>query len=256
MGTNSKIEWTTHTFNPWIGCTMVSSGCINCYAKTTDDRHLFGQVSHWGPGAPRRITSDTNWRQPYRWAKRAEVATERPRVFCASQADIFEDEAPIEARRRLWKVIGDTYQFLDWLLLTKRPERILGVMDDDGLNFGFFKKTRCWLGTSVENEKTIARVWEILDVDAGKHFLSCEPLLSSLVIPFCKLEQIDWLICGGESGPGARRMDPDWARSLRDQCYEANVPFFMKQMGSVYGPNKGHELPDDLNIKQFPVRAQ
>ena len=129
MGKVTGISWTDHTFNPWIGCTKVSEGCKNCYAKTSDDRHLFGQISHWGPGAPRRRTSESNWREPFRWAKRAQAAGVRAKVFCASQADVFDAEAPEGAQRDLFNLIHITSDWLDWLLVTKRPERIHTVME-------------------------------------------------------------------------------------------------------------------------------
>jgi len=251
MGTKTGIEWTDHTFNPWIGCTKVSAGCANCYAKTRDDRHMLGPVSHWGPSAPRHVTSAANWREPIRWAKAARAAGRRDKVFCASQADIFELEAPVAARQALWRLIGDTCDALDWQLLTKRPENILPVMCDDNLNLGFFEPTHCWLGTSVENQEAAeSRIPALLEVDAAIRFLSCEPLLGPVSLGNLKyrpgangwlsafnetawpdLGKIDWVICGGESGPGARPMQEDWALSLRDQCQDAGVPFFFKQWG-------------------------
>jgi protein gp37 len=289
MGSSTSIEWTDHTFNPWIGCTKISPGCKNCYAAKADDRHLLGPVSHWGPGAPRHVTSAANWREPITWANAARKAGHRAKVFCASQADIFESEAPVAQRRLLWELIGETHDALDWQILTKRPERIAEVMSDDQLNYGFFELTLCWLGTSTENQETAEnRIPALLGVDAKVRFISAEPLLGPLNLDGCIVEtqeyefstevwrksalddsdiwhsddgdvsdgpqypKLDWVICGGESGHGARQMNPLWARSLRDQCAAAEVPFFMKQMGSVFGPHKGHDLPDDLNIKQFP----
>jgi len=264
MGTKTEIAWTDHTFNPWIGCTKVSAGCANCYAKTRDDRHMLGPLSHWGPGSPRHITSAANWREPIKWAKAARAAGRRDKVFCASQADIFEDDAPVEARQHLWVLIDETCDALDWQILTKRPQNILSVMCDDNLNLGFFELTRCWLGTSVENQEAAdKRILELLAIDAAVRFLSCEPLLGPLDLQYPKsfypegpetccsgvecgchglpvdppvIYGVDWLICGGESGPGARPMHPDWARSLRDQCKSANVPFFFKQWGEWLPP--------------------
>lgn len=272
MGTKTGIEWTDHTFNPWIGCTKVSAGCANCYAKTRDDRHMLGPVSHWGPGAPRHITSAANWREPIKWAKVARAARRRDKVFCASQADIFELEAPVAARQALWRLIGDTCDALDWQILTKRPENILSVMCDDNLNLGFFELTRCWLGVSVENQAAAdERIPLLLQTPAAVRFISAEPLLGPVDLTEIRYQdedvecewnaltafhqvlnttsmdavataddgvtKFDWVICGGESGPGARPMHPDWARSLRDQCKAANVPFFFKQWGE-WGPNR------------------
>jgi protein gp37 len=249
MGKVTGISWTDHTFNPWIGCTKVSAGCANCYAKMRDDRHMLGPVSHWGPGAPRHITSAANWREPIKWAKAARTAGRRDKVFCASQADIFELEAPVAARQALWRLIGDTCDALDWQLLTKRPHNILPVMYDDNLNLGFFELTRCWLGVSVENQEAAdRRIPELLAIDAAVRFLSCEPLLGSVdlaiavgVLPVVITGDIDWVIAGGESGPGARPMHPDWARGLRDQCAGAGAPFFFKQWGE-WGPCENGEV--------------
>ena len=261
MGTKTGIEWTDHTFNPWIGCTKVSAGCANCYAKTRDDRHMLGPVSHWGPGAPRHITSAANWREPIRWAKAARAAGRRDKVFCASQADIFELEAPVAARQALWRLIGDTCDALDWQLLTKRPENILSVMCDDNLNLGFFELTRCWLGVSVENQAAAdERIPLLLQTPAALRFISAEPLLGPVSLrwknstdfdtphprhkmpepdecgrictdEYDGLRELDWVICGGESGPNARPMLPEWAESLRDQCEAASAAFFFKQWG-------------------------
>jgi len=263
MGTKTGIEWTDHTFNPWIGCTKVSAGCANCYAKTRDDRHMLGPVSHWGPGAPRHVTSAANWREPLSWAKWWRKEGRRGKVFCASQADIFESEAPVEARRRLWGLIGETCDALDWQLLTKRPEDIISVMCDDGLNLGFFELAHCWIGASTENQAAAdKRIPALLDVDAAVHFISAEPLLGPVNLDSedagglhalgcgggkycaCGTVSLDLVICGGESGPNARPMHPDWARSLRDQCAAADVPFFFKQWGEWAPCENGEVTPN------------
>src|ERR1700729_476311 len=106
MGENSKIEWCDHTFNPWIGCQKVSPGCDHCYAESQNNFRQWNGGT-WGPGAPRKRTSDANWKQPYRWAKRASSTGERPRVFCASLADVFDNKAPDDAREDLFKLIRD-----------------------------------------------------------------------------------------------------------------------------------------------------
>lgn len=278
MGAKTGIEWTDHTFNPWIGCTKVSAGCANCYAKTRDDRHMLGPVSHWGAGAPRHITSAANWSEPLKWAKVARAAGRRDKVFCASQADIFETEAPVEARRRLWGLIGDTCDVLDWQLLTKRSHNILPVMCDDNLNLGFFELTRCWLGVSVENQEAAEiRIPALLEIDAAIRFLSCEPLLGPVNLNNLKyrpgangwvsafneiawpdLAKIDWVICGGESGPNARPMQAEWAQTLRDQCAESGVAFFFKQWGEYLGalqdgPTVGSH--QEINSSDQPVRV-
>lgn len=272
---NSKIEWTDHTFNPWIGCTKVSPGCANCYAESLDKR--WGHKS-WGPGASRRRTSAANWRQPLAWNKAAEKAYlslahstpagtpipfVRPRVFCASLADWLDDEVPIEWLADLLDMIRKT-PHLDWLLLSKRPrnwDNRVGAACSWMSPLGPYAATKRWLfewlgGWERENHRTPANIWigttvedqaraderipHLLRIPARVRFLSCEPLLGPVDCDFGHPKwrtaesyhsYIHWVICGGESGPRARPMHPAWARSLRDQCAAAGVPFFFKQWG-------------------------
>lgn len=276
MSKDSKIEWTDHTFNPWWGCTRVSPGCAHCYAETTG--HRFGV--EWGKGKTRRPASEKYWREPIEWNRDAELAGIRSRVFCASMADVFDHEAPVGSRVRLWALIRAT-PWLDWLLLTKRPENILGMLPGDWGD-GY---PNVWLGTTVENQSMAdERIPLLLQCPAAVRFLSCEPLLGRVYVsdlyigreilkPLVgltwyptppnfknngitarKSEKIHWVICGGESGPGARPMHPDWARSLRDQCAAAGVPFFFKQWGE-WSPGyaeHGNDITYDLivNAKQ------
>lgn len=231
MAKNSSIEWTHHTFNPWWGCTKVSAACEHCYAETWAKR--VGQ-GVWGAKAPRRFFTDKHWAEPLRWNKEAIAAGERRRVFCASMADVFEKRAELnEWRERLWELIQAT-PMLDWLLLTKRPQQIQNMVpwsDDWPENI--------WLGTTVEDQKHAKlRLPHLLKHQAKVRFLSCEPLLGPIDLkPWMKVNKkaglhgIDWIIAGGESGPGARPMHPDWARGLRDQAKKAQVPFHFKQWG-------------------------
>src|SRR5580692_7935980 len=122
MGENSKIEWCDHTFNPWIGCQKVSPGCDHCYAETQNNLRKWNG-GKWGPHAPRKRTSEANWKKPLQWQKRAAEFSGRRRVFCASLADVFDNKAPDGARDDLFDLIRETPS-LDWLLLTKRPENI------------------------------------------------------------------------------------------------------------------------------------
>ncbi|MDE1149694.1 MAG: phage Gp37/Gp68 family protein [Azospirillaceae bacterium] len=258
MGRDTSIEWARHTFNPWWGCVKLSPACDNCYAEAWDKRT---GGDHWGPHAEYRLFGDKHWNEPLRWNKAALAAGERHRVFSASMADIFDNRAPEAERYRLWELIRAT-PALDWLLLTKRPQNIAQMLP---ANWGE-GYPNVWLGTTVENEAEAARrIDHLLKVPAALHFLSCEPLLgfvnletlprtvagipgvmnvltgtwrrsSSFLTPpsshrVVGLPEIDWVICGGESGPGARPMDPDWARSLRAQCQRAGVPFLFKQWG-------------------------
>lgn len=275
---NSAIEWTDHTFNPWEGCTKVSPGCAHCYAETRNARFGGGTAPNWGVGAPRRRHSVHNWNEPRRWDAVAQLAGEfwkavqdpscpadiragctysgRPRVFCASLADVFDEEVDHKWREDLWMLIKACPN-LDWLLLTKRPQNVLNMVPLAWRDGGW--PANVWMGTTVEDQKRAdERIPILLSIPAKVRFLSCEPLLGPVdlkkglwqTIPLNEVHGsvlddggyacreflkpragINWVICGGESGPGARPMHPDWARSLRDQCASANVPFFFKQWG-------------------------
>ena len=285
MGSNTKIEWATHTFNPWRGCTRVSPACDNCYAETMSRRNhmVLGQ---WGDEGTRVVASEEMWQTPIKWEKQAWENQcfhsanrmhdpERPRVFCASLCDVFEDwrgpmidskgkkirktydgkwligeggilrnDFPLlmkDVRYRLYNLIEETVH-MNWLLLTKRPENIYRMIPGKWLN-DF--PDNVWIGTTVENqEQADKRIPHLLKIPAKIRFLSCEPLLgeidfsnisnrSDAVDQWGKktLSGIHWVICGGESGSDARPMNPEWARSLRDQCNACGVPFFFKQWG-------------------------
>lgn len=231
MASHSPIEWTDHTFNPWWGCTKVSPGCTHCYAETLATRYGHGV---WGPRATRRLFGDTHWQEPLKWNAAATQAGRRTRVFCASMADVFEDNPHVvDERTRLWDVVAKTPS-LDWLLLTKRPEHIASMIPGAWLET---PPRNVWYGTSVEDQRRAdERVPILLTVPAGTRFLSCEPLLGPVDLRSWLgrdgvKPRIDWIIAGGESGPRSRPMHPDWARSLRDQCRSADVAFFFKQWG-------------------------
>ena len=233
MGENSKISWTDHTFNPWIGCTNVSPGCDNCYAEALAKRT---SMAKWGHGEPRRRTSAENWRKPLTWDRKAREAGERHRVFCASMADVFDTEVPDAWRYDLIGLIDATPN-LDWLLLTKRPEPMRNYMT------GLRLRSNIRLGVTIENAAAVPiRMPALYDVKARgwPTFVSYEPAIESVNFePF--MPAIDWLICGAESGPKRRPFDEDWARSARDACIKAGVPFFYKQ--KIDGGRK-IELPE------------
>jgi protein gp37 len=217
----TTIEWADYTFNPWIGCTKVSPACDNCYAENWGKR--FGVK--WGHKEPRKRTSDANWRKPLEWNRKAEKEGKRPRVFCASLADVFDVEVPFEWRRDLFTLIAMT-PHLDWLLLTKRPQ----VMLTFAIQHGW--PENAWAGTTVENqEMAAARIPMLSAMPAKVRFLSMEPLQGPVDLSFWPDDAVQWVIVGGESGHGARPMHPNWARSLRDQCQAAGVAFFFKQWG-------------------------
>lgn len=245
MGENSKIQWTSHTFNPWIGCQKVSPGCDRCYAEALMD-HRYGKVT-WGPHGERKRTSDANWKLPLRWAKAARGTGIRPRVFCASLADVFDNQVPEAWRSDLFALIEDTPE-LDWLLLTKRPENITEMIWpkwDNGL------PKHIWLGTTCEDQPNFDRRWpKLRAIPAAIRFISYEPAIGPLRVDHIVIDVApDWIICGGESGSGARYMQPKWAADLLRDCRDRPSPiaFFMKQMT---GKNP---IPDDLMVRQFPT---
>jgi protein gp37 len=260
MAEDSKIEWTDHTFNPWIGCQKVGPGCDNCYAEAGDARFNGGVAKHWGPGAPRRRTAQANWNKPRSWARKAAAFAaahgRRQRVFCASWADVFDNAVDPQWRADLFDLIRATPE-LDWLLLTKRIGNVADMLPPDWGD-GW---PNVWLGATVVNQAEADRdIPKLLRTPAALRFLSVEPMLGMIDLTAIRrtgadgfmrpldgrFNRIDWVICGGESGAGARPMHPDWARSLRDQCAAAGTPFFFKQWGEWFpgGEEDGYFLGD------------
>ena len=242
MAETTNIAWTDHTFNPWEGCTNVSPGCDHCYAEARANRF---KTVVWGPHGERRRTSADYWRDPIRWQKKAAVFERdhgrRQRVFCASLADVFDNQVPPEWREDLWALIRQCPD-LDWQLLTKRPQNIRKMLPTDWGD-GY---PNVWLGATMESQEYFDQRWPILLRSAAVvRFVSYEPALGPLRIDATSVKP-NWLICGGESGSGARMMPPEWARDIRDQCASVGVSFFMKQM------TKLAPIPDDLFVRQFP----
>ncbi|MUV29172.1 DUF5131 family protein [Burkholderia thailandensis] len=238
MSENSKIEWCDHTFNPWEGCQKVGPGCDHCYAEARNARFAGGSAVNWGPGAPRRRTSAANWRKPLAWNAAHEqffaARGRRQRVFCASLADVFDNAVNPMWRVDLFDLISNTPN-LDWLLLTKRignaREMIAGTLGSIMRDEREWPWPHVWLGATIANRDEMLRdAAKLKATGARVTFWSVEPMLGDLgTIPSDLFP--DWVICGGESGPGARPLHPDWARSLRDQCAAADVPFLFKQWG-------------------------
>lgn len=245
MGENTRILWTNHTFNPWIGCARIAPGCDHCYAAAQAARYGWDV---WGPHATYRVTSDEYWKQPVRWNRRAEKSGKRARVFCASMADVFDNHGLADVRARLWEMIRVT-PMLDWQLLTKRPGNIERYLPTDwGKGY-----PNVWLGATCENRRHgLPRVDVLREIPARVRFLSCEPLLEDL--GEIDLRRIHWLIAGGESGTNARRMDAQWVWSLRRQCAAQNVAFFFKQWGGKTADAGGCEL-DGMEVKEWPKVA-
>lgn len=276
MGENSKIEWCDHTFNPWVGCQKVSPACDNCYAEAMMDKR-YGRVQ-WGPHGERKRTSVAYWRQPLRWNKEARMSGERKRVFCASLADVFDNQVPAEWRLELWRLIAATPN-LDWLLLTKRPEnirRMLPGSNDPGLRWPW---RNVWLGFSAEDTDHYARRWAVArEIPAAVWFVSYEPALGPLDLTkigtvaqgFASIDKPqalvvrsrpDWVICGGESGPNARPLNPQWARDVRDQCRRLGIAFHFKQWGEwvsvseVAGAGSHFAFDDGRTVRRIGKRA-
>jgi protein gp37 len=243
---NTKIEWAHHTFNPWWGCVKVSQGCANCYAERLDKRMNKGE--HWGPNSERKAMSAKYWSEPYKWDADARLRMQKQRVFCASMADVFEDHPEvIHHRKRLFDLIESTPHLI-WMLLTKRPENISKLITK---SWSYKIPSNAWFGTSVENQETTSRITELINQfgsnfgPQNKLFLSMEPLLGPVDLHkvkvfvanqwFYALPAIDWVIVGGESGPKARPMNPEWVRLIRDQCDRESIAFFFKQWGE-WGP--------------------
>lgn len=293
MSENSKIEWCDSTWNPWEGCQKVGPGCDHCYAETRNARFGGGTAVNWGPGAPRRRTSATNWRKPLAWNAAHEqffaAHGRRQRVFCASLADVFDNAVNPMWRVDLFELINNTPN-LDWLLLTKRignaREMISGALGRIMRDEREWPWPNVWLGATIVNQAEADRdIPKLLATPARVCFLSMEPLLGPIDIkdfltdaypncagfaPSARYEEsycdacaghkhdpihvaphgkVDWVIAGGESGHGARPMHPDWARSLRDQCAAAGVPFLFKQHGEwcPRGPESmGYPLVDNV----------
>ncbi|MGB6221634.1 phage Gp37/Gp68 family protein [Haloferula sp.] len=255
---NSKIEWTHHTFNPWMGCTKVSPGCLHCYAETLMDTR-YGRVK-WGKGQPRSRTGKENWRKPHQWNRAAADAIERPRVFCASLADWLDDEVDVEWLADLLSLIAETPN-LDWLLLTKRPQAFARRMKAVALltkhpasvlaqRWGEMEQAppNVWVGTSAEDQiRWDERMSLLMSIPARVRFVSAEPLLGRIHMDGIRP---DWLIVGGESGPGARPMEREWVEHLRDQCDERTA-FHFKQWGGVDKKTAGREL-DGRTWDQLP----
>lgn len=264
MGERTAIAWCHHTMNAWIGCEKVSAGCANCYAEAFDKR-IGGD--HWGRGKPRRVLSDAYWREPIKWNRAAEKAGERRRVFSSSLADVLDPEAPEGQRERLFNLIGET-PWLDWLLLTKRPEngrRLIPPTPYCG------PRPNVWLGVTVEHPDTLWRVRELAQLPAAVRFVSAEPLLAETsFLPYLREGGVSWIIVGGESGAGARPFALDWARAIVRECQQTGTAAFVKQLGArpvVYdgaamprpmrledrqGGRNPDEWPEDLRIRQFP----
>jgi protein gp37 len=247
MGKVTGISWTDHTFNPWWGCTKVSPGCDNCYAEVFDKR-VGG--AHWGKGEPRRTFGEKHWNEPLRWNREAEKEGRKHLVFCASMADVMDDEAPEGVRERLWKLIDETPHLI-WQLLTKRPHRYERYLPAK------FEHDNVWLGTTAENQEFYDVRWPILakacDQWNLRSWISYEPALGPLELTGFPIWPT-WVIFGGESGTSRRPCEEAWIRSLiadRNQ-FMPHLSLFVKQMGGRTPAEGKAAIPPELNIQEFP----
>ena len=280
MAENSAIEWTDHTLNFWWGCEKVSQGCKNCYAEAFSKR--VGRKIWGPPTTTERWQTKGPWKDCKKWDRKAGEAGVRERVFCQSMSDFFEDHPQLESWRQEAFPILEGFTNLDVLLLTKRPENVCDMVPARWLENW---PPHIWMGTSTEDQDTAdERIPELLKIPAKVRFLSMEPLIGPVNLEGLAYEHpgpkwagynclIDWVIVGGESGHGARPMNIEWAYDLVQQCKSANVPVFVKQLGSkpanqmvtregglidvslVISDKKGgniNEFPRDIAIRQFP----
>lgn len=307
MGKDTAISWTHHTFNPWHGCQEVSPGCKNCYARDFAKRCGFTGVQGpdrkqkdgtmktpaikpltWGGKATaRRFFAGKHWKEPLKWNRDADGQSVRPRVFCASMADVFEDREDLTPHlARLLRLIHDTPN-LDWLLLTKRPEhwrkRMLAAVAHYGIHGGGaagpamcrwvldgIPPANVWMGTSVEDQtRADERIPALHAIPARVRFLSLEPLLGPVNLHSDRikvetwkvgehfdgpppLDGLHWCIIGAESGAKRRPFEIEWAEDIAAQCTAAGVPVHIKQDGGLLPGQQGRFSDDLWSRKEFP----
>lgn len=266
MAENSKIEWTNHTANLWWGCSRVHAGCDNCYSCPIAMRYDF---DIWGNDKPRLIVKNV-WSELKKFQKLAESKGEIHKVFVGSMMDIFEKPMPLierngkallasenhfentgQLRDKFFNEVVPNSPNLMFLLLTKRPSNINKYIPD---SWRENPPKNVMFGTSPVNQETAEKLILQLSKVNGKRFLSVEPQLEKVDLLArtndetgkVLLDLVDWVICGGESGPGKRPFNTDWGRLLRDDCKKKSVPFFFKQIDKIQA------IPNDLMIREFP----
>lgn len=244
MGGKTKISWTDHTFNPWMGCTKVSEGCKHCYARDLAKNRM--GLDLWGDDKERKVTK-TTWGNVRKWNREAEKAREIRRVFIGSMMDVFEGRVELEfTRKRMFELIKEC-QSLVFQLLTKRSWNIRRMLPEDW-GEGW---SNVWIGVTVEDQYNDYRVEHLKEIPCVCRFVSYEPAIGPLNLG---LEGIHWVIYGGESGKDHRVENLDWARNMMKQCKEANVPFFFKQVAGT-GPAETRKKLDGKVIQAFPERT-
>ncbi|MGQ9674384.1 MAG: DUF5131 family protein [Chloroflexota bacterium] len=215
MAAYTGIEWTQATWNPVTGCTKIAAGCVNCYAERMANRlKAMGNPRYTNGFRPTMhpdlLALPLRWRQPRT-------------IFVNSMSDLFHEAVPLEFIKDVFRTI-ETADWHTFQILTKRASRLSALAGD--LRW----PANLWMGVTIERQDYAWRADHLRRVPCAVRFLSCEPLLGPLDLD---LEGIDWVIVGGESGPGARPMELDWSRRLRDQCLRAEVPIFLKQLGGA-----------------------
>jgi protein gp37 len=238
MANSSHIEWTDATWNPVTGCAKISPGCKFCYAERMSKRLRAMGQSNYRNGfkltlQPQMLEHPLHWRQPRR-------------IFVNSMSDLFHLDVPLAYIRQVFHVMRRAY-WHEYQVLTKRSDRLRD------LNSALEWQPQIWMGVSIENEDYIFRADDLRKTGAYVKFLSIEPLLGPL--HKLTLKGIDWVIVGGESGPGARPIDPEWVRELRDRCERERVAFFFKQWGGVLKSRTGRLL-DGRTWDQMPAESE
>lgn len=235
MAEHSTIEWTDATWNPVRGCTKISPGCKHCYAERFAERFRGVNGHPFEQGFDLQLVP-TKLHEPLRW--------KRPmRIFVNSMSDLFHDQVPVDYIKSAFDVMNDAH-WHQYQVLTKRAERLESLSDE--LPWA----PNIWMGVSVENSDYLWRIDHLRRTKAHIKFLSIEPLLGA--IGELDLQGIDWVIVGGESGPGARRMEAAWVKDIRDQCVDEGVAFFFKQWGGVQKKRQGREL-EGQTWSEMPV---
>jgi protein gp37 len=225
----TNIEWTDKSWNPTTGCTKVSPGCLQCYAETITKRFPNNYPNGFDICLyPERLDQPLSWKTP-------------SKIFVNSMSDLFHGKIPLSFIQSVFQTIKKTPQHT-YQILTKRPERLIELIPH--LEF----HENIWLGVSVENQSYVSRIDLLRQVPAKVKFISCEPLLGPLNL---NLTNIDWVIAGGESGHRFRKVDKEWIVAIKNQCQEANVPFFFKQWGGVTSKANGNSL-DGVKYLEFP----
>lgn len=236
---NTKIAWTQKTWNPILGCSKYSAGCANCYAEALTRRFPKAFPSGFNVTLhPERLDEPKHVKKPTMF-------------FVCSMADLFHDDVPFEYIDRVMQTIKDCPQHT-FQILTKRAGRMFDYYTDGSESF----PNNCWCGATVENRSARPRIEWLRDmVGVSVRFLSCEPLIDDLGV--LKLDNIDWVIVGGETGPKARPMKKEWVLNIQRQCAKKNVPFFFKNWGR-YGengkpcPKDKHDLLDGVKYQTYP----